>query len=304
MLQELEEANAFVASLDAAAVLFRYHPPCSPTCCSWSCGATVAGRGVTALHEASGRVVRGARVAGGGDRSRARRRGTGGSPPGCSPITGPGPAAGEGRRRHVHVILAGFPADAVRGRCRAGHGGCVRMSWRRGRWEGRPSGYRAAWRSGDNWKGPAAGAQGRAGAGGRKLLARGWSRLLLARQRGDPPGGGPGGAAAAGPWPRAPDAAAAGLGEDPARAGADQTWASPRSGGPARGGSACTWKQGVVLAPPDRDGHTWNSPAWRTRRRFRPTSRFARAAERSRQAVELARRHGWTGRTARRPSPT
>ena len=38
MLQELEEANAFVVSLDAARSWFRYHRLFA-TCCSWSCGA-------------------------------------------------------------------------------------------------------------------------------------------------------------------------------------------------------------------------------------------------------------------------
>ena len=41
-----------------------------------------------------------------------------------------------------------------------------------------------------------------------------------------------------------------------------------------------------------------SSPAWRTRRPIEIYRSFARAAERSRQAIELAERHGWTDEPA------
>ena len=86
MLQELEEANAFVVALDVARSWFRYIT-CSPTCCSWSCGAPRRARSPRCTRQLPG----GSRSTGSRCRRSAtrRRRRTGPWPPGCSPITGP-----------------------------------------------------------------------------------------------------------------------------------------------------------------------------------------------------------------------
>ena len=117
-------------------------------------------------------------------------------------------------------------------------------------------------------------------------------RLLLARQRGNLP-------AVAEEAQRlqamaeAPDAAQPGLGED-LRAlalislGNTEFWTAP-----VRGGASGTWSSGVALAR--RIGRPYlefTGLAYLAAVEIYRS--FARAAERSRQAIELAERHGWT----------
>ena len=108
VLQDLEEANAFVVSLDAPRSWFRYHqlfadllqlelrrtePGESPRC--------TRGR----------RLVRGARISGGGDPARAGRAGLGpGRRAARRPLAGPAP----GRAGRRHPLLAGFPPGVPR----------------------------------------------------------------------------------------------------------------------------------------------------------------------------------------------
>ena len=90
-----------------------------------------------------------------------------------------------------------------------------------------------------------------------------------------------------------PDPARLGLRRGPARAGADQPRhrrAVDRSGSKRRTGTssrASPWRTGS-------GGLIWRSPAWRTGRNGVSWRSFPLGAERGRQAIELARRHGWT----------
>jgi len=83
-----------------------------------------------------------------------------------------------------------------------------------------------------------------------------------------------------------------------ARAGADQPRHHRGLDGPLRGGTALHLEHGRALALRS-GGRFLNSAAWRTRRRSRVSGRrMSLAAVRSVQAIELARRHGWTDEPA------
>ncbi len=190
MLAELEQANAFVVSLDCAGrSWFRYHHLFADPL-QLALRRTTPGE-VTALHLGSCRVVRGARVPGGGD-------------PPCAGGTGLGPGCPAARRS----LARPAPGRASRHRARnpgrvprRGHRGGLelatawlrRMSWRRARWRRRSACL--GWRRGDS--------KGRrrcqAGRRGQAHLLLGVVRLLLARQHGNLPAVAEGGAAAAGP---------------------------------------------------------------------------------------------------------
>ncbi len=87
MLQELEEANAFVVALDAARSWFRYHHLFADLL-QLELRRTAPGE-VTALHAAAARVVRGARVPGGGDPARPGGAGLGAGRPAAGRCSGP-----------------------------------------------------------------------------------------------------------------------------------------------------------------------------------------------------------------------
>ncbi len=114
MLQELEEANAFVVSLDAARSWFRYHHLFADLL-QLELRRTAPGEvtGAARGWRRSGLRSTGSRWRRSGTR---RRRGTGGWPPGCSPDHWPGLHLG-GQAATVHALLAGFPAGAARGGC-------------------------------------------------------------------------------------------------------------------------------------------------------------------------------------------
>jgi LuxR family transcriptional regulator, maltose regulon positive regulatory protein len=280
VLQELEEANAFVVSVDAARSWFRYHHLFADLL-QLELRRTAPGE-VTALHQAAAEWFAGHGLAVEAI-GHAQAAGDWGLAARLLADHWPGLQLG-GQAATVHVILVGFPVDAV-----AADAGLATVAaadeLAQGSLEAAERYLRLAERG---LEGPAAGPAGRRG---RAQLLLGVVRLLLARQRGDLP-------AVAGEARRlqalaeAPDAAAAGLGED-LRAlalinlGIAEIWAARLEE------AALHLEQGVVLAR--RIGRPYleftglaNQTALQT------YQSFARAAERSRQAVELARRHGWT----------
>ena len=86
VLQELEQANAFVVALDARRSWFRYHQLFADLL-QLELRRQRAGRGARAARRRR-RVVRGARVPGGGGPARPGGRRTGAWPPACCRTTG------------------------------------------------------------------------------------------------------------------------------------------------------------------------------------------------------------------------
>ena len=119
ILQDLEEANAFVMALDAARSWFRYHRLFAGLL-QLELRRTASDE-VTELHAAGRRVVR-RRMGSRWRRSATpRRRRTGGWPPGCSPTLArpvPGRAG-----RHRPRAAGRVPRRGARGGCGAGGAG-------------------------------------------------------------------------------------------------------------------------------------------------------------------------------------
>jgi LuxR family transcriptional regulator, maltose regulon positive regulatory protein len=280
MLQQLEEANAFVVSLDAARSWFRYHHLFADLL-QLELRRTAPGE-VTALHEAAAgwfaehgfpvEAIGHAQAA--GDWGLAAR---------LLADNWPGLQLG-GQAATVHVILAGFPAGATAADAELATVAAA-DELAQGSLEDAERFLGLATR---RFEGPASVPDGRRGQA-HLLLAV--VRLLLARQRGDLP-------AVAEEARRlqalteAPDAASAGLDQE-LRAlalinlGSTEFWTGRLEEAERH------LAQGVALArritrPYLEFSGLANQAALET------YQSFARAAERSMQAVELARRHGWT----------
>ena len=281
VLQDLEEANAFVVALDAGRAWFRYHHLFADLL-QLELRRTAPGE-VTGLHRVAAQwfaehgfaveAIRHAQAA--QDWGLAAR---------LLAEHWPGLHL-DGQAAVIHELLAGFPARGSRRRMRSWRRWRRAMSWRRGRWR-RPSG---------TWSGGAGGASVPDGPARAGAATAGIIRLLLARQRGNPPDGGRGGAAAAGHG-RGAGGGAARPGRGAARAGADQPRQHRVRGGPARGCSERTWSRARYWRT-GSGGPFSSSPAWPTRRRSRLERSFARAAECGR------RRSSWPNGTAGPTSP-
>ena len=283
VLQDLEEANAFVVALDAARSWFRYH--------HLFADLLQLELRRTAPGEVAGAAPSGRRAGSPGTGTRWRRsgtprpRGTGAWPPGCSPTTGPA-CTWTGRPPPCTSCWPGSRPRPAR-RMPSWRRWPRPMSWRTDRWRRRSGTW--AWRSAGSASVPDAPARaGAAAARGRPAAAGPAAR--------EPAGGRRGSAATAGP------------GRGPGR-GATSAWARRlRALALISLGSTEFWaarfeeaerhlEQGLALA----------------RRIGRPFLEFTglayqaaveiyqslpRAAERSRQAIELAERHGWTDEPA------
>jgi LuxR family transcriptional regulator, maltose regulon positive regulatory protein len=276
-LQELEETNAFVVALDAARSWFRYHHLFADLL-QLELRRTAPDE-VTALHQAATswfaghghpvEAVRHAQAA--GDWSLA------------SPLLAdhwPGLQLG-GQAASVHELLAGFPAEAA-----ATHAELAVLIAADELAQG-------SLQAAEQYLGLAARGSAPVSAGPHEQLQvlLEMVRLLLARQRGNP-------AAVAEQARRlqaiaeAPDAALPGLGEElrgPAliNLGITEVWAAQFEVAERH------LEQGVALAR--RIGRPFLEFSGLAHQAVIETYRsFARAAERSRQAIELARRHGWT----------
>ena len=213
-----------------------------------------------------------------------RPRRTGAWPPGCWPTTGPACIL-DGQAATTHELLAGFPAEA-----RAADAELAALA-------AADELARGSLEAAERYLGLAE--RGSASVPddrrGQFQVLLGVVRLLLARQRGNPP-------AVAEEARRlqaaaeAPDAAQPGLGED-LRAlalislGITELWAARFEEAERH------LEQGVALAR--RIGRPYlefTGLAYQAMARVYRS--FARAAERSRQAIELAQRHGWTDEPA------
>jgi LuxR family transcriptional regulator, maltose regulon positive regulatory protein len=280
MLQELEEANAFVVSLDAGRSWFRYHHLFADLL-QLELRRTAPGE-VTALHEAAAgwfaehgfpvEAIRHAQAA--GDWGLAAR---------LLADNWPGLQLA-GQAATVHVILAGFPVEATAADAELATV-VAADELAQGSLE---EAERFLGLAARRFEGPASVPTGRRG---QAQLLLGVVRLLLARQRGNLP-------AVVEEARRlqalteAPDVAPAGLGEE-LRAlalinlGITEFWTARLEEAERH------LAQGVALArritrPYLEFSGLANQAA------LEMYQSFARAAERSRQAVELARRHGWT----------
>jgi LuxR family maltose regulon positive regulatory protein len=276
-LQELEETNAFVVALDAARSWFRYHHLFADLL-QLELRRTAPDE-VTALHQAATswfaghghpvEAVRHAQAA--GDWSLA------------SPLLAdhwPGLQLG-GQAASVHELLAGFPAEAA-----ATHAELAVLIAADELAQG-------SLQAAEQYLGLAARGSAPVSAGPHEQLQvlLEMVRLLLARQRGNP-------AAVAEQARRlqaiaeAPDAALPGLGEELRglaliNLGITEVWAAQFEVAERH------LEQGVALAR--RIGRPFLEFSGLAHQAVIETYRsFARAAERSRQAIELARRHGWT----------
>ena len=282
VLQELEEANAFVVALDVARSWFRYHRLFADLL-QLELRRTASGE-IAALHHTAAQwyadhgypmeAIRHAQAA--QDWGLAVR------------LLGdhwPGLQLG-GQAATVHAMLAGFPAGA-----RAADAELAALA-------AADELARGSLEAAERYLGLAARGSASAPAGRRSQLQvlLGVVRLLLARQRGNLP-------AVADQAQRlqvmaeAPDAAQPGLGEE-LRAlalinlGTTEFWA-------ARFDEAQRHlEQGVALA--HRIGRPYLEFSGLANQAGIELvwSSYARAAERSRQAIELARRHGWTDEPA------
>jgi len=283
MLQELEEANAFVVSLDAARSWFRYHHLFADLL-QLELRRTTPGE-VTALHEAAARwfaehrfpaeAIRHAQAA--GDWGLAAR---------LLADHWPGLQL-EGQAATMHVILARFPAEVtaadaelatVAAANELAQGSLeeaerfLRLAARR---------FEGSVPAGRRWQ---------------AQLLLGVVRLLLARQRGNLP-------AVAEEVRRlqalteAPDAVPAGLGEE-LRAlalvslGTTEVWAAKfeEAQRHLEQGRALALQTGRPFLEFSGLAHQAAIEGFR--------SSYSLAAERSLQAIELARRHGWTDEPA------
>ena len=141
MLQDLEEAHAFVVALDAARSWFRYHQLFADLL-QLELRRTVPGE-VAGLH----RVAAGGLPGTGSKWRRSgtpRRRGTGRWPPGCSPTIGPA-CTWTGRPPPPMSCSPGSPPRRAQ-RMRSWRRWPRRMSWPGGRWRRRSGIW--GWRSG------------------------------------------------------------------------------------------------------------------------------------------------------------
>jgi len=284
MLQELEEANAFVVSLDAARSWFRYHHLFADLL-QLELRRTEPGE-VTALHEAAAgwfaehgfpvEAVRHAQAA--GDWGLAAR---------MLADHWPGLQLG-GQAATLHVILAGFPAETTAADAELATVAAA-DELAQGSLEAAERYLRLAERA---FEGPAPVPAGRRG---QAQLLLGVVRLLLARQHGNLPAVTEE-ARRLQTLAEAPDAAQSGLGED-LRAlalinlGITEVWAARLEEAERH------LEQGVALAR--RIGRPYLEFTGLAHQAALEMYRsFARAADRSRQAVELAERHGWTDESA------
>jgi LuxR family transcriptional regulator, maltose regulon positive regulatory protein len=276
-LQELEETNAFVVALDAARSWFRYHHLFADLL-QLELRRTAPGE-VTALHRAATswfaghghpvEAVRHAQVA--QDWSLASR---------LLADHWPGLQLG-GQAATVHELLAGFPAEAA--------ATCAELAVLVAADELAQGSLEAA----ERYLGLAARGAARAPAGRHEQLQVLFEvvRLLLARQRGNPPGVAEE-ARRLQAIAEAPDAALPGLGEELrglalVSLGITEVWAAQFEVAERH------LEQGVALAR--RIGRPFLEFSGLAHQAVIETYRsFGRAAERSREAIELARRHGWT----------
>ena len=280
MLQELEEANAFVVSLDAARSWFRYHHLFADLL-QLELRRTAPGE-VTALHEAAAgwfaehgfpvEAIRHAQAA--RDWGLAAR---------LLADHWPGLQLG-GQAATVHALLAGFPAEATAADAELATVAAADEL------------AQGSLEEAERFLGLAArGLKGGVGAGRA-------ARAGAGAARGGPAAAGPPAREPARRWPRrrggcrplaeAPDAAQPGLGED-LRAlalinlGITEVWAARLEEAERH------LEQGVALAR--RIGRPYLEFTGLAHQASVELYRsFARAAERSRQAIELAGRHGWT----------
>jgi LuxR family maltose regulon positive regulatory protein len=284
MLAGLEQANAFVVSLDAGRSWFRYHHLFADLL-QLALRRTAPGE-VTALHEAAAgwfaehgfpvEAIRHAQAA--QDWGLAAR---------LLADHWPGLQLG-GQAATVHVILAGFPAEATAADAELATVAAA-DELAQGSLE---EAERFLGLAARRFERPASVPAGRRW---QAQLLLGVVRLLLARQRGNLP-------AVVEEARRlqalaeAPDAAQSGLGED-LRAlalinlGITEVWAARLEEAERH------LEQGVALAR--RIGRPYLEFTGLAHQAALEMYRsFARAAERSRQAVELAERHGWTDESA------
>ena len=276
-LQELEETNTFVVALDAARSWFRYHHLFADLL-QLELRRTAPGE-VIALHRTATswfaghgypvEAVRHAQAA--GDWSLASR---------LLADHWPGLQLG-GQAAAVHELLAGFPAEAA--------ATYAELAVLIAADELAQGSLQAA----ERYLGLAARGSAPVSVGRHEQLQvlLEMVRLLLARQRGNPP-------AVAEEARRlqaiaeAPDAALAGLGEELRglaliNLGITEVWAAQF------GVAERHLEQGVALAR--RIGRPFLEFSGLAHQAVIETYRsFAQAADRSRQAIELARRHGWT----------
>jgi LuxR family maltose regulon positive regulatory protein len=286
MLQELEQANAFVVSLDAARSWFRYHHLFADLL-QMALRRTAPGE-VTALHETAAgwfaehgfpvEAIGHAQAA--GDWGLAAR---------LLADNWPGLQLG-GQAATVHVILAGFPAEAT-----AADAGLATVAAADELAQGSlEEAERFLGLAARRLEGPGPVPAGR---GGQAHLLLGVVRLLLARQHGNLP-------AAAEEARRlqalteAPDAVPAGLGEE-LRAlalvnlGITEYWAGRLAEAEPH------LDQGIALARKiGRPYLEFLSLAHRTSIATVRSSPYALAEGLARQTIELARRHGWTDEPA------
>ena len=283
VLQELEEANAFVVALDVRRSWFRYHHLFADLL---QLELRHAGPGeVTALHAAAAGWF-----AGHGFAVEAIRHAQAAQDWGLAVrLLGdhwPGLQLG-GQAATVHAILAGFPAGAAAADAElAGLAAANELA-------------RGSLEAAERYLGLAArgSASVPAGRRGQVQVLLGVVRLLLARQRGNLP-------AVAEEAQRlqavaeTPDAAQSGLGEE-LRAlalinlGITEYWAARLDDAERH------LEQGVELARRiGRPFLEFSGLAYQAAVQIYLSWSFARAAEPSRQAVELARRHGWTDEPA------
>ena len=286
MLAELEQANAFVVSLDAGRSWFRYHHLFADLL-QLALRRTTPGE-VTALHEAAAgwfaehgfpvEAIRHAQAA--RDWGLAAR---------LLADNWPGLHLG-GQAATVHVILAGFPAGATAADAELATVAAA-DELAQGSLE---EAERLLGLAARRFEGPASVPAGRRG---QAHLLLGVVRLLLARQRGNLP-------AVAEEARRlqalteAPDAVPAGLGEE-LRALALVNLGITEYWGGRLAEAEPHLEQGITLARKiGRPYLEFLGLAHRTSIATVRSSPYALAEERARQTIELARRHGWTDEPA------
>ena len=286
MLAELEQANAFVVSLDAGRSWFRYHHLFADLL-QLALRRTAPGE-VTALHEAAAgwfaehgfavEAIRHAQAA--QDWGLAAR---------LLADNWPGLHLG-GQAATVHVILAGFPAGATAADAELATVAAA-DELAQGSLE---EAERLLGLAARRFEGPASVPAGRRG---QAQLLLGVVRLLLARQHGNLP-------VVAEEARRlqalteAPDAVPAGLGEE-LRALALVNLGITEYWGGRLAEAEPHLEQGITLARKiGRPYLEFLGLAHRTSIATVRSSPYALAEERARQTIELARRHGWTDEPA------
>ena len=286
ILAELEQANAFVVSLDAGRSWFRYHHLFADLL-QLALRRTTPGE-VTALHEAAAgwfaehgfpvEAIRHAQAA--QDWGLAAR---------LLADNWPGLQLG-GQAATVHVILAGFPAEVTAADAEVATVAAA-DELAQGSLE---EAERFLGLAARRFEGPVPVSAGRRG---QAHLLLGVVRLLLARQRGNLP-------AVAEEARRlqalteAPDAVPAGLGEE-LRALALVNLGITEYWGGRLAEAEPHLDQGITLARKiGRPYLEFLGLAHRTSIATVRSSPYALAEERARQTIELARRHGWTDEPA------